>query len=322
MDSKRNAARLGLTIRVDPQSDNSEQEAPRSNWHFAVNDQQPLFEARPEPPVPTTAPLVYIPSPYTLSPSRGNPVIHVGRSRPASDSCYDYRRKRPIDHSAPKTEFAPRFDIPSSNVVQANIKRRKMEAHYFCQQCGASFTTDYSKRRHECFHSREKPCNDVSVPSTSRSITFGLAGSVEATKKSIARENAETKTRVSQEEEELLCINEELLWQSTKEEVRLQTLNNPVENKRMRKVEDETKKAAEEAEQIQTNEYVNQANAWFNKLQQCNLGVSHQANPLEWIRRNREYVMTLAHPLLGHESSIGSIYPVRCVFHLFELCKL
>jgi hypothetical protein len=37
--------------------------------------------------------------------------------------------------------------VATSAMVQASIKRRKREANYFCHLCGASFTTENSKRR-------------------------------------------------------------------------------------------------------------------------------------------------------------------------------
>jgi hypothetical protein len=37
------------------------------------------------------------------------------------------------------------------------------------------------------------------------------------------------------------------------------------------------------------------------------------------MRHNKEYVMNLARQFLSHESSIGNIYPVRRVLHLFSL---
>jgi hypothetical protein len=51
---------------------------------------------------------------------------------------------------------------------------------------------------------------------------------------------------------------------------------------------------------------------YFDKLEPA---VSYQANPMEWIRLNRENVASVMYLLLGHEfatpSKVSKVYPVR-----------
>jgi hypothetical protein len=97
----------------------------------------------------------------------------LARARSAPSSKPVFRGKSPYDRPTSQTEIT-RLEIPSFNgtlsgqstpepespspssakgvvatdaMVQASLKRRKREANFFCIQCGASFTTENSKKR-------------------------------------------------------------------------------------------------------------------------------------------------------------------------------
>ena len=56
-----------------------------------------------------------------------------------------------------------------------------------------------------------------------------------------------------------------------------------------------------------------------NQLRLCDPGVSHLADPTEWMRYNKEHVINIARNLLSLEITVGDIYPVRCVPYLLDL---
>jgi hypothetical protein len=47
--------------------------------------------------------------------------------------------------------------VATDAMIQASARRRTRVANYFCSQCGNSFTTENSRKRHEYSHSGEKP---------------------------------------------------------------------------------------------------------------------------------------------------------------------
>ena len=62
----------------------------------------------------------------------------------------------------------------------------------------------------------------------------------------------------------------------------------------------------------QTNE--EKKNLCLDQLRQCNPGVLHQTDPIEWMDLNREQVANIANSFpLSLESAIGDVYPVCSV---------
>jgi len=102
-------------------------------------------------------------APSTKSISRGKSPYE----RPASQTAAGTRLVIPMYAGPISGQSSPDLECPSPGsikdvvatdaMIQASVRRRTREANYFCSQCGNSFTTENSRKRHESSHSGEKP---------------------------------------------------------------------------------------------------------------------------------------------------------------------